>query len=243
MIDYYKLLKISRDASQEEIKRAFKKEALKCHPDRAPEDLRKEYTELFKQLNHAYCILSDPITRQEYDNKNTKSETSSGDTSYRSSSRSYNDESFSYSETFKKKQEYADNFSHKYEENFAAFEKWCADFLGGSELYHQRTKEEKNKAELKSGCLIFVLIAIGLALFAIASIIATISTSLPRPIRMGPGVNIGGGILLFFILYVVYNIFTSKDEFIGVGGVVKGFFKVLGILVLILIVFGILANM
>ncbi|MBI2151744.1 molecular chaperone DnaJ, partial [Candidatus Woesearchaeota archaeon] len=51
----------------EDIKKAFKKLALKYHPDRAPEEKKKEYEEHFKELNEAASILADDKKRQQYD--------------------------------------------------------------------------------------------------------------------------------------------------------------------------------
>lgn len=63
--DYYEILGVSRTASPEEIKKAFKKMALKYHPDRNPGD--KEAEEKFKKVNEANEVLSDPEKRQIYD--------------------------------------------------------------------------------------------------------------------------------------------------------------------------------
>lgn len=63
--DYYELLGIERGASEEEIKKAFKKAALKYHPDRNPGD--KEAEEKFKEMNEAYQVLSDPEKKSRYD--------------------------------------------------------------------------------------------------------------------------------------------------------------------------------
>ncbi len=63
--DYYKVLGLSRDASQEDIKRAFRKLARKYHPDRNPGD--KEAEEKFKEINEAYEVLRDPEKRAAYD--------------------------------------------------------------------------------------------------------------------------------------------------------------------------------
>lgn len=65
MKDYYKILGISNDASQEEIKKAFRKLALQYHPDRNPGD--KVAEEKFKEINEAYSCLSDPVKRSNYD--------------------------------------------------------------------------------------------------------------------------------------------------------------------------------
>ncbi len=62
--DFYKTLGISKDASSEEIKKAYRKLALKYHPDRGGgEEASKE----FKKVNEAYQVLSDPQKRSQYD--------------------------------------------------------------------------------------------------------------------------------------------------------------------------------
>ena len=65
MKDYYQILGVSRDASLEEIKRAYRRLALKYHPDKNPGD--KEAEERFKEINEAYAVLSDPEKRRQYD--------------------------------------------------------------------------------------------------------------------------------------------------------------------------------
>jgi len=63
--DYYEILEISRNASGDEIKKAFRKLALKYHPDRNAGD--KEAEQKFKQINEAYQVLSDEQKRSIYD--------------------------------------------------------------------------------------------------------------------------------------------------------------------------------
>ena len=63
--DYYELLGVERDANPDELKKAFRKAALKYHPDRNPGDERAEVK--FKEAAEAYDILSDPERRARYD--------------------------------------------------------------------------------------------------------------------------------------------------------------------------------
>lgn len=65
--DYYEILGVPKDSSAEEIKKAYRKLALKYHPDRAPEDKKKEYEEKFKEISHAYSVLSDKDKKTQYD--------------------------------------------------------------------------------------------------------------------------------------------------------------------------------
>lgn len=67
MTDYYKILGINKTATQDEIKSAYKKLAIKWHPDKNP-DNEKEASEQFKLIAEAYGVLSDPEKKQMYDN-------------------------------------------------------------------------------------------------------------------------------------------------------------------------------
>ncbi len=67
MPDLYEIMGISRDASQEEIKKAYRKLAKKYHPDANPGDKNAE--EKFKEINEAYTTLSDEERKKAYDLK------------------------------------------------------------------------------------------------------------------------------------------------------------------------------
>ncbi|QIA07325.1 molecular chaperone DnaJ [Draconibacterium halophilum] len=63
--DYYKVLGVSKDASAEEVKKAYRKKAIQYHPDKNPDD--KEAEDKFKEAAEAYEVLSNPEKKQRYD--------------------------------------------------------------------------------------------------------------------------------------------------------------------------------
>ncbi|ACH37248.1 DnaJ-related molecular chaperone [Citrifermentans bemidjiense Bem] len=63
--DYYEVLGVKKGASVDEIKRAYRKLAVKYHPDKNPGD--KQAEERFKEINEAYAVLSDPKKKEQFD--------------------------------------------------------------------------------------------------------------------------------------------------------------------------------
>ena len=63
--DYYKILGVERSASQDEIKKAYRKLAVKYHPDKNPDD--KVAEEKFKEISEAYQVLGNADSRKKYD--------------------------------------------------------------------------------------------------------------------------------------------------------------------------------
>ena len=64
-MDYYEILGVSKAASDEEIKKAYRAKALQYHPDKNQGNAAAE--EMFKKINEAYSVLSDSKRRADYD--------------------------------------------------------------------------------------------------------------------------------------------------------------------------------
>ncbi|KAL9439331.1 hypothetical protein AB3S75_024900 [Citrus x aurantiifolia] len=65
--DYYNILKVNRNANEDDLKKAYKRLAMIWHPDKNPSHKRTEAEAKFKQISEAYDVLSDPQKRQIYD--------------------------------------------------------------------------------------------------------------------------------------------------------------------------------
>ncbi|OHW98615.1 DnaJ domain-containing protein [Colletotrichum incanum] len=74
VIDPYEILGLERDATADQVKSAYRKAALKNHPDKVADDQRDEAKEKFQSIAFAYAILSDPARRKRYDTTGSTSE-------------------------------------------------------------------------------------------------------------------------------------------------------------------------
>ncbi|GJN12372.1 hypothetical protein PR202_ga30644 [Eleusine coracana subsp. coracana] len=66
-MDYYNVLKVNRNATEEDLKKSYRRLAMKWHPDKNPGDAKKEAEAKFKKISEAYEVLSDPQKRVIYD--------------------------------------------------------------------------------------------------------------------------------------------------------------------------------
>ena len=65
--DFYKILDVSRDASDAELKKAYRKLAMKWHPDKNPGSKQAQAEKKFKEVSEAYEVLTDPKKKEIYD--------------------------------------------------------------------------------------------------------------------------------------------------------------------------------
>uniref|UniRef100_A0A7N0TRT7 J domain-containing protein n=1 Tax=Kalanchoe fedtschenkoi TaxID=63787 RepID=A0A7N0TRT7_KALFE len=65
--DYYSVLSVARSATAEELRKAYKKQAMRWHPDRNPSAVKSEAEARFKEVLEAYDVLNDPVKRRIYD--------------------------------------------------------------------------------------------------------------------------------------------------------------------------------
>lgn len=67
MLNYYEILDVTREASEEDIKRSYRRLALLYHPDKNRDDSPEEAARKFREISEAYEVLSDQRKRQQYD--------------------------------------------------------------------------------------------------------------------------------------------------------------------------------
>jgi len=95
MVDYYKTLDVSKSATETEIKKAYKKLALKWHPDKNPDNL-EEANKRFKEISEAYEVLSDERKRRVYDQYGKDGLLGQNDRHHRTRRHDYDDLDFGF---------------------------------------------------------------------------------------------------------------------------------------------------
>ncbi|XP_017776003.1 PREDICTED: dnaJ homolog subfamily B member 6 isoform X1 [Nicrophorus vespilloides] len=105
MVDYYRVLEVPRGASTADIKKAYRKLALKWHPDKNPENM-DEATKRFKEISEAYEVLSDDSKRKIYDSRSSQRSSSRTARSFRT----YFDSHTPFHRFFEKKRRMYDQY-------------------------------------------------------------------------------------------------------------------------------------
>lgn len=99
-VDYYNVLNVNPTATEDDLKKSYRRLAMKWHPDKNPTSNKKEAEAKFKQISEAYDVLSDPNKRQIYDQYGedglTATETASSQQQNYSSGNNNNNAGFRY---------------------------------------------------------------------------------------------------------------------------------------------------
>ena len=127
MEDLYAVLGVTKNASADEIKKAYRNQAFKYHPDRNPGDASAE--EKFKQINSAYSVLGDEAKRRQYDLYGSESSSSNA---YNSAFNSY------YSQN-------TQNQRQNYQQQWNQDPFW--DFFNDSEYYNRASQDSNTYTE------------------------------------------------------------------------------------------------
>ena len=140
--DYYKILGTKKTASQDEIKKAYRKKAMKYHPDKNSGDKWAE--EKFKEINEAYKVLSDVEKRKEYDNISGSHEKYHQKTKYEYAERESNQDDKTWEKEYAKDSEASDDssFSDFFKQFFGKKDKKSDDY------YDNLFKGEDSKGKL-----------------------------------------------------------------------------------------------
>jgi curved DNA-binding protein len=114
--DYYKILGVSKTATADEIKKAYRKLAIKYHPDKNPDD--KSAEEKFKEINEANEVLTDPEKRKKYDELGENWKNYQHTNQYRNTENSSNNKRSQFSAG-----EFSDFFENIFGQSFAGSER------------------------------------------------------------------------------------------------------------------------
>lgn len=131
MKDYYKILNVSMNANNDEIKKAFRALAKKYHPDRNPDD--KDALTKFQEVNEAYEVLSNEESRKKYDQNISGFKSRNNDRE----ANNKNNKSSSDNKKYQDKSESMENLN-KYFESFFGFN------ANSNDINKDKLKKEKN---------------------------------------------------------------------------------------------------
>jgi len=191
-IDYYEVLEISKSATSEEIKRAFWRQAKKCHPDL---NIGIDVTQKMQLLNEAYLILKDVDARARYDEEY--------------------DKFYNYQNSRSKSTLYSDLGNEEYQFSDKTLERWIWNAKKQAiELAKQTLKEiialsiDATKAAGKEmGSVLLKYVIAGLIIFMVVFIANNQTISFREMILYMFRIIIGIAVILFFI-----RIATIEDE-------------------------------
>ncbi|MCR5400316.1 MAG: DnaJ domain-containing protein [Treponema sp.] len=135
MKDYYEILGVQKNATDDEIKKAYRKMALQYHPDKNPGDKTAEAK--FKEINDAYQVLSDPSKRKNYDMYG------SSDDSYQSAYHNAYNSSRSYDSSYQNSY-----YENPFEEAFSGSDSfWQTFYSSEKNRYNSSYDRKKTRAE------------------------------------------------------------------------------------------------
>jgi molecular chaperone DnaJ len=173
--DYYDILGVSKNASDEEIKKAYRKMAIKYHPDKNPDDKKAE--EMFKKVTEAYDVLSDSEKRKVYNQFGKDG----------LSGRGYNGPNFNNFGNF------SDLFEHfTVNFGFGGFDNIFENFFGGSRRNKRYEEEPKRGIDVISKVAIGLEDLVGEKSIAVNFNSKTFNIKIPKGVQDGMKVKIKG---------------------------------------------------